>query len=150
MLFLWLKFLHVLTAMIWVGGLVVLAVFNFRLSRTRERPFVLALARQSQFLGTRVLGPASGLTLLSGIIVMAVGHVGMTLWVIWGFVAFLLSAALGATLLRRAAGELGHRLEAGDDDRAVAAVQRRLAGLHLVNLVLLASAAGAMVIKPTI
>ena len=149
MIYLSLKFVHILAVIVWLGGLVCVGIVNLRLARTTERSLQAALASQNEFLGARVIAPAAGLTLLAGLAIVVVGHLGLPLWVIWGLGALVLSMLLGATLLRRATVELRERLASDSaSDREVASVQRRLAMLHGVNLAVLVSAMWAMVFKP--
>jgi len=146
------KFLHVVSVILWIGGLVAVSVLNARLARTADRTVLAAMARQSRFFGTLVVAPAAGVTLITGIVMMAVS--GMTsppLWMIWGFAAILLSVVFGATFLRRAGTELSERVATTErDDPHLLSLQRRLATLNTMNLLLLLSAVWAMVFKPTL
>lgn len=145
------KFLHIVAAVFWIGGIAAIGLLNARLAR-REDPTVLAAtARQSRFFGAAVAGPAALVTLLAGIAMIAVSGMGFTLWMLWGFAAIVASVVLGATGLRRAGARLIAGLQAADGDRSsTAPLQRRLALLNTVNLLLLLSAVWAMVFKPTL
>lgn len=111
-----------------------------------------ATARASRFFGSRIVGPAAGLTLIAGLVMVAAGGLQLTsLWILWGIGGLLVSMALGATVIRRTGDDLRARTAAGDADAAVIGVlQRRLRGLSVVNLLVLFSAVAAMVFKPTL
>jgi hypothetical protein len=109
------------------------------------------MARQSIFHGMVVLGPAAGLTLIAGIVMIAVSGLGLPLWVIWGFGAIIMSVALGATLIRRANQELGEVAAAAEAGQArLRGLQRRLLTLNIINVLVLLSAVAAMVFKPAL
>jgi uncharacterized membrane protein len=145
------KFLHITGAIVWIGGVITAGIINALVAREKDQTVLAALARQSRFHGQVVLGPAAGLTLIAGIVMIAVSGLGVPLWVIWGFGAIIASVALGATLIRRAGGELSEmaaRAEPGDP--RLSALQRRLAMLNTINVLLLLSAVWVMVFKPTL
>jgi uncharacterized membrane protein len=145
------KFLHIVAAMVWIGGMVTLSVLQARLGGATDRVVQVAMARQSDFFGMAVAGPSAVLTLIAGIGMLAVSNVGAPLWVGWGFGSIVLSIALGATLMRVTRKELGQRLAAAQPDSArLEALQRRLLLLNAVNVVLLLSSVAMMVFKPVL
>jgi uncharacterized membrane protein len=145
------KFLHIVGAIIWIGGVITAAFFNARVAREKDRTVLAVMARQSTFHGMAILGPAAGLTLIAGIVMIAVSGLGVPLWVIWGFAAIIVSMALGATLIRRAGDELSKLAATAEPgDPRLSALQQRLATLNTINILLLLSAVGAMVFKPTL
>lgn len=146
------KFLHVAAAMVWVGGALALVVINTRLSRSKNRAVMEAMAEQAMFYGQFVLGPAMALTLLAGI--ATAGSMGIrfsALWILWGFGGILLSLILGAVFIRRTTVAISRLSAAGaPDTTALAGLQHRLAALNLINLLLLISVIAAMVFKPVL
>ena len=54
-----LKFLHVLSVVVWVGGVTGLSVVAWRLGRERNREVLPALLRQATSFGQKIAGPAS-------------------------------------------------------------------------------------------
>ena len=144
------KFLHIVGAVGWVGGIAGFTLLNARLA-SEKNPAVLAeLMRLTRLNGAAIIGPSSGLALIAGIVMVAVSGMGAPLWVIWGFVVIVLSVLLGATLIRRTAAEV-HRLGTAThrDESHLATLQRRLTTLNLINLLLLLSAVWVMVVKPS-
>ena len=145
------KFLHIVGAIVWIGGVVAVNVIGVRIAREKDGAALAAMSRQSRFYGTAVIGPAAGLTLLAGIVMIATSGLGAPLWVIWGLAVLLVSMALGATLIRRAGEELSQiAATATPADQRVAALQQRLSTLNIINVLVLLSAVAAMVFKPAL
>jgi uncharacterized membrane protein len=145
-----LKFLHVVAAIIWVGGVITTTLLNLRLARTRDTAAMSALSSVGVFVGQWVFGPAAALTLLAGIATaLTAGFQMRSLWIIWGFAAILISILLGATLIRITTQRLATLATGSNRDGAqVAALQSRLSMLNALNILLLLSAVWAMVAKP--
>jgi uncharacterized membrane protein len=145
-----LKFLHIVAAIVWVGGVITTTLLNVRLSTTRNTAAIAAFASVGSFIGQWVFGPAAAITLLAGIATaLTAGFQMRSLWIIWGFGAIVLSFALGATLIRITTGRLSASTASPNSDGTqVAALQNRLAMLNALNILLLLSAVWAMVAKP--
>jgi uncharacterized membrane protein len=146
-----LKFLHIVAAIVWVGGVITLGVLQARLALVADRAVQRAMARQSGFFGMAVAGPAALLTLVAGMGMLGVAKLGAPFWVGWGFASLILSIALGATLMRRTNQELSLGLEAAQPDEArLGLLQRRVLLLNTINILLLLSSVGMMVFKPVL
>ncbi len=145
-----LKFLHVVAAIVWVGGVITITTLNMRLASTRNSAAMAALASAGRFLGQRVFGPAAAITLLAGIATaLTAGFQMRSLWIIWGFAVILLSIVLGATVVRTTTQRLGTLAATPNSDSVqIAALQSRLQMLSTLNILLLLSAVWAMVAKP--
>lgn len=146
------KTLHVIAAIVWLGGLVGTSVVGARVAVDGDGAAGAAMARANRWFGARVVGPAAGLTLLAGLVMVAAGDLPITaLWILWGIGGLLLSMALGATAIRRAGDELtAHSSAAGADPGRIGVLQRRLRNLSVLNLLILFSVVVAMVAKPTL
>jgi uncharacterized membrane protein len=146
------KFLHVIAVIVWIGGVVTLNVLTARLAREQNGAVLASLSRQAAFYGRAVLGPAAAITLVAGLVMVANAQISFaTLWVAWGLVAILLSAVLGASLIRQANERLSRLAPTAEPgEPRVLALRRRAQTLNLINLLLLLSAVGAMVFKPTL
>ena len=150
MLYLLFKFIHVLAAMVWVGGVLSFAFLNFRLIRGGDPGMIQSVAAAGRTVGMLLIGPSAALTLLTGIAAVVSGHLSFgSLWVSWGFVAVVLSLALGASLIRITTEKLVAAATAGDAG-PMAQQQRKLALWNAMNLLLLISTVGMMVFKPTL
>ena len=104
-----------------------------------------------RFNGMVVIGPASGLTLLAGIVMIAVSGLGVPLWVIWGFAAIIVSVALGIALIGRTNKELRDVAAAAEpNEPRLNALRQRLVTFNIINILVLLSAVWAMVAKPSL
>jgi uncharacterized membrane protein len=151
-IFLLLKYLHVLAAIVWIGGMVALTVLNGRLAATGDPAARAAFGRQSEWFGRNVIGPAMLVVLLAGL--AAAGRIGFpfsSLWIVWGLVGFVVSILIGVVAVSRTAAQLGGVARtAGMDDPRAAELGRRLGILNWLNVLVLASVVYAMVFKPTL
>lgn len=143
------KFLHIVGAIMWIGGFISMTVLNARLARETERAAFALIERQNRLYGMLVLGPGAGLTLLAGVVMVAVSGMGAPFWVLWGFGAIIASIAFGATLVRRGNNDVQRIAAAANVDAPrLLAAQRRLLVCSAVNALILLSAVWAMVFKP--
>jgi uncharacterized membrane protein len=151
MLYSTLKFVHVIAVVIWLGAMITLAVLFARLVRERESGALQLLARQSEFVGRALIGPAAIVTLLAGGALVWELGTGMAAWIWWGLIGFVVSVALGAGVMQRAGRQLSTVAANPNPDAAtIDALQRRLRVLGIVNIVILLSVVWAMVAKPTL
>src|SRR3954452_716261 len=102
MIYLLFKFLHVVFAIVWVGGVITLATFSLLLLRTSDRAFLMSLTRYSAIVGARITGPAAGLTILAGFAAAWYGHLGFPFWILWGIATFVVVVIIGSVVFRRA------------------------------------------------
>ena len=145
-----LKLVHVVGAIVWVGGVLTMFLLNLRLSRQRDLAGLAVMARQGEFFGRAVAGPAAVLTFLAGIALVAMTGGHMALWTVWGLVGVFGSIAVGGIMIRRTALELAAvTTSAGDEARAMA-LRSRLKTLSMINVVLLLSTVVVMVLRPTL
>jgi uncharacterized membrane protein len=150
-LYLFLKFLHVLAVIVWVGGTVALVAINAHLARTGDAAGMVIMGGQSDFFGRVAIGPAMVIALIAGVATAArIGFPFTSLWIIWGIAGFIISGGLVAAI-GRSARELGELApQAPPVDARVDTLRRRLTLLNTINLILLASVVWAMVFKPTL
>jgi len=146
------KFLHVAAAIVWIGGIFTLSFINARLARERDQAALVSLSRQGSFYGGAIVGPAVAITLISGIAMITLLGLGFgTLWIIWGLVGIFGNLVIGTVFIRPANVKMSKLAPAAaPDDPSVMALQRRLATLTIINLLLLLSAVWAMVFKPAL
>jgi uncharacterized membrane protein len=145
-------FLHQLSAIVWLGGLLAVNVLQVRLGSRQDRAAQESLLRQTDLYGRAVIAPAAAITLLTGLVLIVQEDLALSdLWVAWGLIGLLLSLALGATLIRVTNAQL-RRLAADPalEQPQWPAQQRRAAILFAINLLLLLSVVWAMVFKPTL
>lgn len=149
MLYLTFKYLHLLGAIGWVGGVLILSWINWSLSRESRLQTLHVLSRFAAGFGPRFVAPAAILTLVAGMAATRSGHIPFkSPWISMGFAAVMLSILLGATLIRATNLQLTGLIEKDAQASELAAVQRRLGSLNALNLLILISAVGVMVFKP--
>jgi uncharacterized membrane protein len=145
------KFIHVLTAIVWIGGSIVMKVLSGRISRSNDPIRIAAFGDDTERIGTRVFAPSSGLLLLSGI--AATLTVGTSLfkqvWVALGIAGWVVIAGIGGGLL----GPQSERLkrvvaELGPGHPDVARISQRIERLANLELVLFVLLVADMVFKP--
>ncbi|HEX7091958.1 MAG TPA: DUF2269 family protein [Longimicrobiales bacterium] len=145
--YLWLKFVHVTAAILWVGGVVVLAVLARRSARDPGAAGELPIHRHP--IGRALIQPAMIVTIVAG---LALGHLrgSMPPWATWGLVVAVATVVVVLGFIRRYDREL-LALAANGEGNAVreAVLRRRIARLGMLNIVLLLSAVWAMVYKPS-
>jgi uncharacterized membrane protein len=143
----WLLFVHIVGAMVWVGGLVALAAFGTHALRSGDRETVARFVGSLRVVGPFVLAPSSALVVAFGIwlvIDSSAWDFGQT-W-IWLALALVAAAALiGALVLGRSARAAERAVKA--DARAAKHMRTWSWGIRLI-LVLLVVATWDMVFKP--
>jgi uncharacterized membrane protein len=145
----WLLFGHVLAAMVWVGGIVVLGAMAVRVLRDEEPTAMGRFLAGLRRIGPIVLAPAPVLLVVLGL--WLVGDSGAwdfgQAWVQIGLGLFVGAFLVGAAHQSRAA--LAAERAAGRGDHAEAARQlRRWAWGMALIVVLLVAATWDMVFKP--
>lgn len=146
----WLKFIHVASIAIWLGGLVTMLAINRALVKAGEQDAVRAIGKQGASLSMGLFMPASLLTLITGIGMVQVGHLSFrSTWIMWGIIGAIASFIIGAVLTGGAARKLGQQMAKGEvTPEVVKAAQRRIMMFAAINMLLLLSIVWAMVFKP--
>jgi uncharacterized membrane protein len=147
-----LKFLHILSVIVWVGGVAALSLVAWRLKGERNREALAALVSQASLYGQRVAGPASFIVLLTGPMMVGMAHIGFgTFWVLWGFAGLTAHFWIGATALRTRSKTLLQLASTGaGDEPALLLASRRLWSVQLVYLAIMVAVVAAMILKPTL
>ena len=145
----WLMFLHILAAMVWVGGLLAVGVLATRVVRSGDRDAITSFVGNLRVIGPLVFAPAM------------VAVVGLGIWLVldsdawtfgqtWVWLALTLFAAaflVGAVFQSRAAIGAGRAAAAGDHIEAARQLRCWTWGMGLI-LALLVVITWDMVIKP--
>jgi uncharacterized membrane protein len=146
------KFVHVLAAIIWVGGAATAQVYALLAVRTNDPVRVAAFAGDTEFVGTRIFLPASVILLVSGILTVresgsAWGY-GQG-WLQFGLAVIALSIVTGAGFLGPESGRISKATKAGGvESPEVQARIRRIFLVSRIELVLLVAVVFDMVVKP--
>lgn len=144
------KFLHIVAAIIAIGSIFTLSLLNFRLVQDGNRAGLAAFTSQSEFLGKAVVRPSVILTLITGIVLSSFIGFGWPFWVIWGLAVILITGFLGGNVAAKIGARLTEAAAGDSDDSQLQALQRRLAVINTIILLLLFSAVWAMVFKPVL
>ena len=144
------KTIHVLAAIIWLGGGAMITVLAWRAQRAKDTPQLLQIGKQAEWLSTRVFVPASLTVFVMGVILMHKGDWGYGhFWTLFGLIAWGVSFLVGASFLGPESGRLAKLLEAkGPDDPEVAARVNRIISVARADVVLVLLVAADMVAKP--
>jgi uncharacterized membrane protein len=143
----WLKLVHTLAGIVWVGGAFLLSAYGIKMARGANREEQIAFARQSQFAGT--LYGISALLLLGFGIWMVADNPAWDfdqLWVHLGFAGIVVGFVLGPFFYGPQSNKLIEELEAGDP--AAVARSRRLGMVGSLETLLLIVVVWAMIAKP--
>jgi len=144
------KFLHIIGAAVWIGGIVAQAILIARIAREADPAVLVALTRQARFYGGAVITPAAGVQLITGLVMILGFGIGFPLWVLWGIAAIIVVVAIAQTLLLPAFNSIINRATSAQGDQELTKQQRRLVMVLMAILLVLLSAEWAMVFKPTL
>lgn len=144
------KSVHVLTAVLWVGGGAMIQAYAFRIIRTGDARRQAEFAKDTEVVSMRVFIPATWILLLAGIAMMINADLtwGQN-WVVLGFIAFALSFVIGAGFLGPESGRIAAVIER--DGPASPEAQARIGRILLISrceLVVLMTVIVNMVVKP--
>lgn len=145
-----LKFLHVYSVVLWVGGGVLLNVMGTRIARAGSSAQLAEFGAQVQWIGLRIFTPLSVFALVMGIIAALDDRwdFGQT-WIQLGLGGWFLSFLLGAGFLGPQAGKLGRLVrEHGADHPEVRPRVRRILLVARLDALLMLLIIADMTIKP--
>ncbi len=145
-----LLFLHILMAVVWVGGGATMQMLASRVIRAGDEGRKLALLHEIEWVGQRVYTPAAGLLLLLGIFLVIDGNWSFgDPWISGGILIWLISFATGAGFLGPEMGRISKLVAAeGSGSQAVSARVDRLLLVARIDLLLLVVAVFLMATKP--
>jgi uncharacterized membrane protein len=144
------KTVHVLMAVVWVGGGVLLMVLALAAERTRDPGELAIVARQAAFVGERVFAPAGLIVFLMGIAMMINTDWGWgRFWVVAGLIGYAATFVNGVAVLSPMAKKITVLVDAhgAASPEAQAAIQRILL-IARVDVAVLLLVVADMVAKP--
>ena len=148
----WLEFwlfLHVLGAMVWIGGAVAIQVFGILTKRAADPAKSAFFAQNVSFAVNRVFLPAALVVLGAGIgLVEEAGWEWSTPVITWGLVLWGVVALIAFGVLGRAIGGTGARLAAEGPSPELAVRMRNLVWLSRGLLLILIVIVFLMTVKP--
>jgi uncharacterized membrane protein len=106
------KAVHVLFAVIWVGGGVSIMIHAIRAQRTYDPDEIVTIAKQAAFMGEKVFAPVGLVTFLMGIAMMintswGWGH----FWIIAGLIGYASTFIVGVAILSPMAKKIDESAE---------------------------------------
>lgn len=145
----WLHLVHVLSAMVWLGGGVILCAIGLSARRSSDVIRVAEFAKTLSGVGLIVVMPSVVLVLITGIAMVATDSEFSfgQLWVRLALGLFAGAFLVGAVYLSRAAIQTDRSAAAGDLAMATAQLGRWITGYAVVLLILVV-AVWDMVFKP--
>jgi hypothetical protein len=144
------KFLHVASAVIWIGGAFVMIMLGAKAMRSKSDTELVGVVLQVAWAGERIYVPASISTLIFGLITAWLGSWFGTLWAILGLVGIAITIGLGILVLTPRAKAVEAGLKSGGITPAVLATSREILTIAKFDAVLLFSIIADMVLKPSL
>jgi uncharacterized membrane protein len=142
-------FLHILAAMVWIGGAVALQVFGILTKRAADPAKSAFFAQNASIAVLWVFLPAAVFVLIAGIGLVENGNWDWSEpFVLWGLILWAAIAVVAFGFLGRAMGSAGARLAAEGPSPALALRMRNLLWLSRVLLLALVVIVFLMTIKP--
>lgn len=147
-LYLILKLLHVVAAILWVGGASIMTLLVIVLERRGDDEATLGTTAHLSLLGNRVFLPLSLFVIATGLPMAWLGGWGLQAWTVLATLIVVLTAGLGGAVLGPTLDRAVHEWKVEGDTPKAIATGRRL--LRLVKLDLGAQFAiiSLMVLKP--
>jgi uncharacterized membrane protein len=106
------KAVHVLFAVIWVGGGVSIMIHAIRAQRTYDPDDIVTIAKQAAFMGEKVFAPVGLVTFLMGIAMMINTNWGWGhFWIVFGLLGYASTFAVGIGLLSPLAKKIDESAE---------------------------------------
>jgi uncharacterized membrane protein len=143
-------FCHLLAAMAWVGGDLMLQMFYLR-ARANGPAAVVQFAKNAEWVGLRLLNPVALLVVIFGVLLVIEvdGYEFSQFWISAALAMFLASAITGAAFLGPEAGRIANLAEErGADDGEVQSRVSRVVWVSRIELCLLVLIVLDMVVKP--
>ncbi|HEX6263520.1 MAG TPA: DUF2269 family protein [Actinomycetota bacterium] len=147
----WLSFIHVLTAMLWVGTGVALNVATSRVVASGDDERVVQFTGDVEFLGNWLIGPSAAAVVGTGIWITAIEDwvAFSQLWIILALVGVAVSMLLGMGYFGPEGRRLGRLAgERGASDPDLKTRTRRLLLVSRLDILVLVFLTWDMVFKP--
>lgn len=144
------KTIHVLGAVVWLGGGMLITILAFRADRAHNDDELIAIGRQAEWASTRIFIPAGLIVLLMGLILMHKGDWGYGhFWTLFGLAGWAASFVIGATFLGPQTTKLNKLVaEKGPRHPDTQAKLRTILAVARADIVLITLIAADMVAKP--
>ena len=144
------KAVHVVAAVLWVGGGTLLAMLAIAAERDPDPARLIGVARQAEW-AARIFIPASFTVLVMGIAMTINGDLDWgQFWLVFGLVAWAISTAIGIGFLTPRIKQLNELIqERGERDPAVQAAVQPILLAARIDIALLLLIVADMTVKPS-
>ncbi|MFL5817440.1 MAG: DUF2269 family protein [Conexibacter sp.] len=145
----WYLSIHILAAVLWVGGAFTIQLLAIRAARPNARLQLGSLASEIEWVGTRLFLPSSLVLVIMGFMLVSKGNWDYQFWVVFAIAVWLASFVTGIAFLGPQSGKLGKEVEQyGPDSPQVMARLQKLFLVSRVELVFLLLVVLDMALKP--
>lgn len=143
--------IHILAAVLWVGGGVMLHITGRLAAASGDRQRMLQFSRDADFLGPRYFAPLSLTLIVAGVILVdKAGYEMSDLWITLAFIGWGISFLIGVGYYPRAGKMQQAAVEQkGVDSPEFMALYKQVATVNLVETAILVLVVIDMVVKPT-
>lgn len=143
------KFLHIVSAIMWLGGGFSLTMLAMRADRANDDADLIKVIQQVVYLSPRVIVPASAATLVFGVIMVWLGQSFSDLWIVLGLAGFALTFGFGVGVIKPATEKMAEAIARDGLTEEVLVRARKLIQHVKCDMVLLYTIVADMVLKPT-
>src|SRR5438445_3561261 len=143
------KFLHIVSAILWVGGGFVLFLLGVLAERAGNVEDKLQAMRASGQLGGRFFAPMSMLTLIFGLIMCGFWAGFSDLWIIIGLVGYATTFSIGMFIFKPTGERMGAMIAKEGVTPAVLAIGQRMMSAARFDYAVMLVIVADMVLKPT-
>jgi uncharacterized membrane protein len=141
--------IHILAAVVWVGGALALQVIAARASASKSGEQLALVAGEAEWIGTRIFIPTSLVLIVFGFLLIHEGHWGYPFWIVFPLVVWFGSFLLGSAYLGPQSGKLKEEIQREGADSPVAVARlRRIFLASRIEAVFLMLVVLDMALKP--
>jgi uncharacterized membrane protein len=143
-----LKYIHILAAMVWVGGAFTLQIYGIYTARSGDQAAIARFGRDVSVVGGRVFPVASIVLLIAGVImVLQRWSFGQT-WIIVALILWIASLLAGVLYIGPRSGRIGELFAADPASEAARTLMSQVFLVSRLELVSFAVIVFLMVFKP--
>jgi uncharacterized membrane protein len=144
------KAIHVLAAIIWIGGGTLLVILGAMAVRKNDPEEMATVARQAAMVGQKIFAPAGGIVVLMGVAMMANADFEWgQFWIVAGLIGYAITFFTGTAVL----APLAKKIVVTTEDKGAAAPEtialvKRLLLIARFDVMMLVLVVVDMVVKP--
>lgn len=146
--YLFAKFLHILSAAVWIGGGIAMIMLGIAAARARDDDRLVRVVLQVVWLAERLFIPASVLTVTFGVVMVFLAHSFRELWILLGLAGFAATFVTGVFIIKPMAEKVAAIAAAEGASPGAAALGRRILRTSVFDYVAIVLVAAVMVLKP--